>query len=537
MTPSAKAALKALGAFLFWTALFSLAYTQSPLYTSNQNQYFLHGLTRAGYGTLSGDWLANTLDPTPVFSALVEILYCLFRQPAVFYLLYGLLMGVYLFSALGIARELFHPQIRPVPRTISTAASGDQDGKRVWGNSFSLEPAVLLFLGLFITLHSAGLRFFLSRLLSPNWTYVLEDGVADQRLLGPVLQPSAFGVFLVLSVFLFLRRRPVLAVFSAALAAVVHPTYLLSAAFLTLAYMAALVVEEHSARKAAVTGLAALLAVAPIVVYVFNSFSGAGSDPTLAAEARRLLVHVRIPHHALVAWWFDATAVAKVLLIVTALFLARRSRLFLPLLIPFLCGLALTLVQVLSNSDFLALLFPWRVSVLLVPLAAVVILSWSACRLVAQPALQAPRSRLLLCLAPAALIGFACLAGLVRFGLDLQRKGAAPERFVQAFVYSEAAPGKLYLTPVKMQDFRLAAGAPVFVDFKSIPYQAGDVLEWERRYRLADSFYHNPTCPALEQLADNEGISRLVLPAGEPLNCPSLRLLYSDAEYSLFALE
>ena len=50
---------------------FAVAYTQSPLFYSNQNQYLLHGLAKGGYGHLSHDWLANTHDPTPVFSALV----------------------------------------------------------------------------------------------------------------------------------------------------------------------------------------------------------------------------------------------------------------------------------------------------------------------------------------------------------------------------------------------------------------------------------------------------------------------------------
>ncbi|MCK4727086.1 MAG: hypothetical protein KAT29_14840, partial [Anaerolineales bacterium] len=58
--------------FIAWTFVFTLVYAQSPLFTSNQNQYFLHGLANAGYGLLNEDWLANTLDPTPVFSLLVE---------------------------------------------------------------------------------------------------------------------------------------------------------------------------------------------------------------------------------------------------------------------------------------------------------------------------------------------------------------------------------------------------------------------------------------------------------------------------------
>jgi hypothetical protein len=510
MSSSPKSALKALAYFLIWTFLFSAAYCQSPLYTSNQNQYFLHGLARAGYGSLEGDWLAHTLDPTPVFSALVEGLYRSFHLPAVFYLVYALLMGVYLFSFLGIARLLFLP-----PGKLPT----------------------LLFLALFIAVHSAGLRFGLASIFGPNWTFALEDGLADQRMLGLVLQPSAFGVFLAASVYLFLLRRPYLAVLSAVLAAVFHPTYLLSAAFLTLAYMAsALLVERRPARAAGI-GLLALLAVAPILVYVFYSFSGSGVPPELAAEARRLLVHVRIPHHALASWWFDATAVFKLVMILAAILLARRTLLFLPLLVPFLAGLVLSLAQLLLKSDFLALLFPWRVSVLLVPLSSTVLLAQLTCLLSERAARWDSQAQRLLRSGAAVIIALAVLAGLARFSLDLQRKNAVPERALENFVYTHPAPGEVFLAPVKMQDFRLAAGAQHYIDFKSIPYEAADVLEWDRRYRLADNFFHTPGCTALRQLAAEEGVSRLVLPSNQALDCSFLRLLYSDPHYRLFAID
>src|SRR5690606_30750604 len=86
------AALRRTAYFLLLTLVFSTAYTQSPLFTSNQNQYFLHGLAHAGYGYLHEDWLANTLDPTPVFSYLVEITYRIFQSPGVFLLIYALLL-------------------------------------------------------------------------------------------------------------------------------------------------------------------------------------------------------------------------------------------------------------------------------------------------------------------------------------------------------------------------------------------------------------------------------------------------------------
>ena len=60
---------------LLLAAAFAVAHTQAPLYYSNQSQYFLHGLAHGGRGYLDSDWLANTADPTPIFSATVAWTY------------------------------------------------------------------------------------------------------------------------------------------------------------------------------------------------------------------------------------------------------------------------------------------------------------------------------------------------------------------------------------------------------------------------------------------------------------------------------
>jgi hypothetical protein len=169
-------------------------------YLLNQNQYFLHGMARAGFGFLDQDWLANTADPTPVFSALVEWTHQLFHWEPMYYGYYALLMGIYVFSLFGIVSFLFKIDK-------STTIS-------------------LFFLAIFFLFHSAGLRFTLARVIGVNWSYILEDGVADQRMLGPVLQPSSVGVLLVLSIYFFLVQRYYPAMISACLAAIFHPTYL-----------------------------------------------------------------------------------------------------------------------------------------------------------------------------------------------------------------------------------------------------------------------------------------------------------------------
>src|SRR5436190_6480308 len=89
------------GLFLLGSILFAAAYCQAPLYYSNQNQYFLHGLAEAGEGLLADDWLAKTRDPTPVFSGLVAVT-GRSLHPWAFHVYYALLFGAYAAAMLGL---------------------------------------------------------------------------------------------------------------------------------------------------------------------------------------------------------------------------------------------------------------------------------------------------------------------------------------------------------------------------------------------------------------------------------------------------
>ena len=495
--------------FLILTLVFAVAYTQSPLFTSNQNQYFLHGFARAGLGYLNQDWLANTLDPTPVFSLIVTLTQA-YNLSITYYIYYALLMGLYLFSLLGIVSSTFDVR--------------------------SSRGITILYLSLLILVHSAALRFAFSRTLGDNWAYILEDGVADQRLLGSVFQPSTFGVLLVFSIYLFLRQRPYLAVLSAAIAAIVHPTYLLSAGVLTLAYILLTYHEERQLIKPILLGGLALLVVSPVLIYVFSSFGVLASDA--ARRAQDILVNIRIPHHARIDWWFDATAVIKIILVLVAITLVRSSRrLFIVLLTLFLAATSLTIVQWLFDSSTLALIFPWRLSTFLVPISTALILGFLTATLASRYSEQIAGHQNVLTAVGLIIISLTVIVGLVRLKLDFARKAYSPERPVMDFVLANKDSSELYLTPVKMQDFRLQTGAPAFVDFKSIPYHHFDVLEWRRRVQLADAFYKGEDCAALERIAKESGVTHVVidLERSNP-TCPQLAIVYQDDHFRLYEI-
>src|SRR5262245_28361271 len=243
--------------FLFWALVFGVSYTQPPLYYSNQNQYFLHGLASGGDGFLNEDWLANTADPTPAFSGLIAYTYRHVNE-YFFYIYYLLLFGVYFHALSGIFTVLTGRRATPLMQ--------------------------LGFLTLLVALHSALLRWTSAQLFGVDYPWYFQAGVDTQYLLGAGLQPSVFGVLLVLSVSAFLQERPLLAVMWSSLAAVMHSTYLLSAAFLTLAYVY-LLCRDKRVRTALLTGLWALLLVSPVLVYILTTF--APFSPEAFADAQQ----------------------------------------------------------------------------------------------------------------------------------------------------------------------------------------------------------------------------------------------------------
>src|SRR5262245_14609131 len=177
INPNTKARLLFMGQLLL-LFIFALSFPQWPLYSSHQNTYLLHGLADAGMGFLRLDWLAQTTDPFPAFSALVSITLRTLGENA-FYFFFIAILVIYGYSILGIGSDVFGID--------------------------SASEKYLTFFVLLTIVDSGLLRTFLSKVpgsgafaavFEPNG--ILTRGVAYQSILGQIFQPSLFGVFLVL---------------------------------------------------------------------------------------------------------------------------------------------------------------------------------------------------------------------------------------------------------------------------------------------------------------------------------------------------
>ncbi len=496
--------------FLAWSLVFGVIYAQSPLFTSNQNAYFLHGLANAGFGYLNYDWLATRQESMPVFTWLVYLTTMVFHSKVPFYLYYALLMGVYLFSMVGIM-DLFFDLRRSKTR-------------------------MLVFLAIFLTAHSAALRYLLSRFVSVDSTFLFEGGVAGQRILGQVFQPSTFGVLLVLSIYFFLLKHPFWSLVPIAVAVYFHPVYLLGGALLTIAYMWIIFRAERNLKKPLLLGIISLLLIAPALIYTIHIFSD--SSRRLAQEALDVLVNFRNPQHALVTAWLNWTVMVQALVLLAGLFIIRKTKLFTILLIVTSGVLILTIIQVLSANEWLALIFPWRVSVVLVPMGTTILIAYSVTKLmdwIKEPRKADRWEGLLAMLVMAGLITI----GALRFQIESARQLADPALPMMNYVAAHKSPGDIYMIPSKMENFRLVTGAPILVDFKSAPDRDADVMEWYERLQWVNRFYQsNPNpCKLLPQVAANYGVNFVVTERDyRPTQCDSLQIVYKDAYYRIYAL-
>lgn len=488
--------------------LFGLSCAQFPLYHDTQNQYFFHGLLRAGVGLLRFDWLAGTADTWPVFSALVALTYR-FLDARAFYVYFFILLGLYAYGMWGIVSSIWVID-------------------RSW-------PKTLAFMALLAALHSPWIGALSTTAVGFSVGGQFTSGVALQGLLGQMLQPSTFGVFLLLSVLACLRGRALPAVVWAALAATIHPTYILTAAALVLSYVIIEGRRQRRLREPLRLGLWAVVLFLPVLVYVMIAFRP--TSPAITEQAQAILVHFRFPHHASPARWLGPMVYVKLAVVVAALALARRSDLFVIFLVLLGATIGLTLLQLLSGSDALALLFPWRLSVLLVPISTVLIgaaaISWGVDRLVS----RAPGSRRLVAACGAAVLVVLAVAGSGETRHRFSAGRVNHRTALMEFVRTTRSPDALYLIPPYWDNFRLASGAPTFSDWDFIPYNDVAVVEWHRRFRLADAFYTargGDRCRALRDLKSEYPITHVAVREQPPEPCEGWQLLFEAGDHRLY---
>ncbi|MBI5665744.1 MAG: hypothetical protein HZC49_11775 [Nitrospirae bacterium] len=496
--------VRSAGKWVLFALIFSASYTQAFLYAANQHDKFLHGLAMAGEGLLNEDWTARTTDPLPAFGFLVYLTSA-FLHKYFFYAYYVVLFGIYIYSLMGTAAIVF-------------------DLKKSKLNYLAVFTVVLLY-------HSRLAR-----------VKILERGVAGQYLLGPEFQNSVFGVLLILSIYLFLRRYFVWSVISLVFAAIMHSAYLFHAGLLTISYMIVSLRETKSVKKPVQLGLLALALVSPVLWYNMAYLDFTSKE--IFQKSMYIMTHIRIPHHSLPSVWLDASEYLKVGVMIAGLYLVRKSVLFIVLLIPFLAGAVLTVAQLLTGSDAIAYFAPWRVSVFLVPVSGCII----AASIVSMPfkryqleSNENAKKISRLCVAIIALLVISGTAYQIRDYVRLSSDKTLP---LMNFVRETKASGQIYLIPPRtdrFMGFRLYTGAPILIHWKSEPYKDVELLQWYDRVLIAQRFYAaegHEACAILQKIVDDYGVTHVIMDSARVMrDCSMLKEIFTENGLSLLRID
>ena len=483
---------------LFWLVLLStcllfLTCDLQPLFYSNQNTKFLHGLAQSGWGYLEDDWTANTVDGLPVFTLLVrwtdEI-----GPLWLFYVEQFLVYALYVWAAFLIFRR--------------SSAWAMHAG---W-------LTLLLFGAIFAMLH---------------YEQAVVGGVAKQLIVKTFLEPATFGGLALLGIAAFLAGRPFLAALLVNAAAAMHAGYIAPGGFLLLGMAACLPITPKAERRtlvlAVLLGLALLGLDAFLLKLLFPSTS-----PEATAAATEYLARQRIPMHTDPLRWMNGEAAAKLILCLGAAWLTPNRRIARVLVVGVIGILATALLVIVVEANFVRLVSPWRVSVFLVPIAWAALLAWLLERVL--PWLKERgwfrRAVLATAVASIALMALGLKATVSHFSED-------PPDY-DPLMRAAIGPGQLYLTSPQATYFRLEYSVPQYVSNKTHPYLDVEVLEWLRRNRIASALYDAESfdCTVLAKLRDEEKVTHVLVRDGEPaMSCPFAHELGANGGAKLYRLE
>ncbi|WP_448809726.1 DUF6798 domain-containing protein [Agromyces bauzanensis] len=441
----------------------------------NQNQYLAHVLADRGT-PLDADWFVGTTDPYPFFTALARAAYDVSGLVGIRFLAW-LATAVSLVGVYGLARVLAPP------------------ARKRWT---AIAATVLV---------AALIAPILSKLPIP-WVnqFSAFSGMAGQYL-GGYLQPSVFGCLLLAAFPLWLVARrapagarvpPTLAALAlTALGCMLHPTYLVAVA---VGLGAALIADAWKRNFARVGWYVLIGAVVVAAALVANpALLAIGGASVESSEAMQRFAFERIPHHTLWTNWPRIDLLYVVVIALAAWSLWRRGTdgwLARWLASGLVLALAGALLVGLTESSTLALLFPWRISVFLVPIATTVLavaMAAAAGRVVSRLLSGSARGRVIASAGwPIGLAAALAAVAVAGAGLVTTAWSVPPSSSDEAVALVRASNVEgVGLIPLDEQNVRLNAGVPIYVDWKSPPYASTDLVEWWSRIDQVRDFERN----------------------------------------------
>jgi hypothetical protein len=322
----------------------TIIYPMQELFSGNQNIYFLWGMADLLPNAFAADPLLISPNPYPAFSWLITLFpirFLSFWTTAI----YVFLSFIYSFSLFGIA-----DRIAPLYKNRTQFFS---------------------FVTLFLFLHSSPIwGTYFNLVFDVDLRWVWDSGIAEQGVLRGYLQPSVFGVFLLLSLYQVMRRNYALAILCIAPAAAFHASYVFLGGIMTILIL----LQSNFGKKNLLAAVILLLLVLPYSYYIFSNFVQVDETMKMAIN-QAVMAGYDENIHINPANWLGPKLYLQLLCMVIGAIALWKTHLRTVILGVIVFGILLTALAYVVDNTTLISLNPWRVSILIMPIASIAILS------------------------------------------------------------------------------------------------------------------------------------------------------------------
>lgn len=510
-----------------------------PFPYGNQDPYFFWAFNEALEQSIQNDLLSSLPDPFPAFSLIFKA-FPLHYFNAVCQLLFLASCVCYVYACFSFASHLF-----------------------------AIERPSLRFIFLFMSAHATLIwGYILPKISNVTAPFLMHHGIASQGLLFDYLQPSVAGIFLLVSLSRVLRKKISAAIWWMLPAGIFHFNYLL----LSLVLFALIMFIYRPDRKSIVMPLVCLLlGYGWHVWYVFQHFYTPSTTEFINAAQYFLYQN---PHHDYHSW-FTLENFIPIIIIATGLF-TINDRLLGGLYKSMLLFVVFSSVFVfLSKNIFLINMAPWRLSVLMTPLALIfgivflekklpqivtashgfiLLLTFIAffalgmgnatstfsvswifplAIILSLAALMLP-SQISTNLLPFVILSFIIGLSSIRTFLDATRSEAAIDRELFTFIQQKTPQTSSFLIPESLQCFTLQTGRSAF--YGNNLYFCSALPTFYERIKFRDAFYKQPENYS-QTMLNSMGITHIILPISGKKPLEPFTIAYSNKDYVILNVE
>ena len=446
----------------------------------------IHALEIFNDNKLQNDWIANQTDHIPLFTYFNYILIKFFSVK-ILYFTHFVLLSLCALSLFLISKSIF--------------------------TNLEKSNFIIVWFTFFILIFHEN-SFF--------------SGVAGQSIIDAGYQPASYGVLFFLGIYFFLINKIFLSILFICISASFHPTYIIHSGFLVLGFSMYFYLFKKYSDLLKIFLYYSLL-ILPITIFVFFNFLNLDRDTTILGQE---ILMKRIPHHADIHYWFSYKDIISIITFFISLILIRdKTKLFISLGIFGFCSIFLSIIQYFVEINSLALVFPWRSSVFLMPISSIIIISFLINKF---------REKLL---NKKKLIYVVFFSISIFFGLKshiLENLNSNFEKKIFLFnkikkYYNEIDS---ILVPIDTVSIRLNTGLPIFINHKHHPFKHNEIIDWDLRLKLASNFYNAKNLESqnkfLKEIIELEKISHILFKKTQFY--PECKDLINDDDYILIKI-